>query len=242
MLLHNNPLFSIYFGNVQNQLYPSYWYTTDVLQNASILSVTPFVELNKIMPISALMFLKQTHSAQGYVITQESISAIVPFTLEGDYIITRLTHVGLGVMTADCLPIVYFDSLNKVVAIVHAGWKGSVQQIAIETLQHMKNSFGTQVEHIRIFFGPSAKACCYEVQPDFVEHLKEFAFANQVLYKHTDFMTFDLPSFNRIQLENYGVAKQAFHVDYNICTICDKKFFSCRRGDSARQMTVVCLN
>jgi YfiH family protein len=241
MLLHNDSLFRIYFGNIQDQLYPSYWYTTEVLYDEPILNRDPFAALNKIMAVTTLMFLKQTHSAQGHVVTKESITSVIPFSLEGDYIITALPQAGIGIMTADCLPIIYFDRLNKVVAITHAGWKGSVQQIALETLQHMQNQFGTQVKHIRIFFGPSAKACCYEVQSDFVNNLKEFAFADQVLYKHTDFMTFDLPNFNRLQLESYGVPQEAFHLNYNVCTICDKNFFSCRRRDSARQMTVVCL-
>lgn len=241
MLLHNDALFRIYFGNVQDQLYPSYWYTTTALHNESILGMTPFAGLNKVMGVKSLMFLKQIHSAQGHVLTKESITSVVPFALEGDYIITALSHTGIGIMTADCLPIIYFDRLNKVIAITHAGWKGSVHQIAIETLQHMQNRFGTKLKHVRIFFGPSAKRCCYEVQPDFVNNLKEFAFADQVLYKHTDCLTFDLPCFNRLQLESYGVPPEAFHLNYNVCTICDKNFFSCRRRDSARQMTVVCL-
>lgn len=239
MLLHDSPLFRIYFGNAQDRLHPD-WYLA-LPPDKPILTVAPFTELKKFMRISGLMFLKQIHSAQGYLHSDTDFSIKVPFSVEGDYLVTAVRQAGLGIMSADCLPIVYFDSLNNVIAIMHAGWKGSVQHIAVKTLQQMSATFGTEPEHLRIFFGPSAKNCCYQVKPDFIKQLENFAFANQVLHEHTDFLTFDLPGFNRLQLENAGVPKEAFHFDYNICTICDKNFFSSRRHDGGRQMTVVCL-
>lgn len=239
MIIHNNPLFSIYFGNADDKLSPDqYLHYPPAIQ---LLSLDPYKKLKKLMQLENLLFLHQIHSDQGVVVSKAD--QFEPFKLEGDYLITHQKHVGIGVMTGDCLPIIFYDNLHDVAAIVHAGWKGSVREIAPKVLVELQEHFGTKVEHVRIFFGPSAKSCCYEVGADFEKYLEPFDFIDQVLHKEEKGFMFDLPLFNRFQLEAAGVMKEAFRLEYNFCTICDTRYCSNRRknNNGLRQMTIVAL-
>lgn len=241
MLFHTSPAFCSYFGNAQDGLQPAAF----AAYHGTDLSVQePFIRLKKIMGLSSLVFLHQTHSDKGFVLQADAdVAALESFVTEGDYLITSLKHVGIGVMTADCLPIVMYDVQNNVIAVVHAGWRGSVQRVAVRALEALQKNFATDTAQLRIFFGPSAHACCYQVQPDFIQNLDDFSFAQQTLQTHSGNLYFDLPLFNRLQLEAAGVPKQAFKMDYALCTMCDPTFCSYRRQGAAagRQMTVVSL-
>ena len=192
------------------------------------------------MQLDDLLFLHQVHSDTGVVVAGHPFD---PFKKEGDYIITERKHIGIGVMTADCLPIVFFDTLHRVVSIVHAGWKGSALEVAPMAIARMQEVYKTKLEHIRVFFGPSAKSCCYAVDNTFTERLEAFSFADKVLIQQENGLMFDLPLFNKLQLEDMGIPKEAFKLEYNFCTICDVRYCSYRRSgaDACRQMTAVAL-
>jgi polyphenol oxidase len=72
----------------------------------------------------------------------------------------------LSVRTADCLPILMADSRNRAVAAVHAGWRGTVQEIVPKTIQAMRENFGTEQDDLVIAIGPGIGACCFEVGPE----------------------------------------------------------------------------
>jgi hypothetical protein len=238
MLLHSNPLFAIYFGSAEDDLEPDQY--LHYPPGTSLLSIEPYKKLKKMMQLERLTFLHQTHSNKGIVVAKDIIE---PFKVDGDFLVTQEKKYGIGVMTADCLPIVFYDNFHHVAAIVHAGWKSSVMRIAPKMVQKMQELYGTKVEHLRVFFGPSAKKCCYRIDEEFLVHLKPFSFADQVVYKDDDGLRFDLPLFNRLQLEAVGLPKEAFKMDYNFCTICDTRYCSYRRDgkNACRQMTVVVL-
>lgn len=155
MLLHNSSFFRIYFGNAKDRLYPM-WYQ-NLPKEQQLLSVPPFSGLTKIMRINNLMFLNQVHGAKGYIIKESDFKEIVPFTLDGDYMITNVSLAGIGIMTADCLPIIFYDRLNTVAAIAHAGWRSSIAEIGVKTIQHMQQRFNTEVEQLRIFWSINKK-------------------------------------------------------------------------------------
>ncbi len=241
MLIHSNPLFQIYFGDAQDQLNPAYYLD---LPDEPILTLESFAHLKKTMRLQELMFARQTHGIHGIVIDSTTQFTVKPFKNESDFLITDLANVGIGVMTADCLPIVLHDKVNGVVAIAHAGWKGTVAGIAVKTVERMQKMYGTRGENLTVFFGPSAKPCCYQVDKNFKQNLDGFAHPDKVLFERSDGnLYFDLALLNRIELEAIGVRKDAFHLEYNMCTICTESFCSFRRdGQRAyRQMTIVSL-
>lgn len=240
MLIHNSPMFTIYFGNAKDALPKS----IEAFKNKhNLLLDEPFNRLQKIMPVQTLIFLHQTHSNDGIIINEHNAASIKPFAQEGDYLATQLQHMGLGILTADCLPIVFYDTRNAAMCIAHAGWKGSALGVAQTALERMQKEFATNLDHIKIYFGPSAKPCCYEVNESFKTEFDAYPFSNHAFIEQKNKLFFDLPGFNRMLLESLGVQKQAFRFQYNVCTMCDENYFSHRRQghDAGRQMTVVCL-
>jgi hypothetical protein len=238
VLLHSSPLFSIYFGNADDALFPE-----DYLHypaETRLLTIDPYKKLKKLLFAERLYFLKQTHSVAGVEIAKQDLPS---FSIEGDYLLTQEKKVGLGIMTADCLPIILYDTLHYAVAIVHAGLRGAVAGIAPKVALEMQERYGTKFEHLRIFFGPSIKSCCYAVNGDFLSEVERSHLAEQVLYQEERGVMFDLPLFNRLLLEEIGIPKEAFKLDYNFCTSCDTRYCSHRRDGigACRQMTVVAL-
>ncbi len=241
MIVHNDPLLYIYFGDERTCLERDI-FMSDCTQE-DLWGYDQLAGVKRILHLESLVLLRQMHSTEGVLVSDERFDELLMHKSEGDFLITQRELTGLGVYTADCLPIVFYDTCNRAVGICHAGWKGSVNKVALKTLEYMQKNFGTELDHLRIFFGPSAKVCCYEVTADFAKHLEPFPFKEQVLSSYDEQTFFDLPLFNKLQLESFGVKKGAFHCRYNLCTICNVSFCSNRRDKESmkRQLTVVAL-
>jgi len=154
MLIHNHHLFKIYFGDAKDNVYPKDY--LELSADEAIYEISQFAALRKVMQLDALVFLHQVHGSAGLVIDSlEQAKKIKCFTEEGDFLVTNVKRVGIGIMTADCLPIVFFDKRNMAIGVAHAGWRSSVKQIASKTIDQMQKSFGTKIEDLKIFFGPS---------------------------------------------------------------------------------------
>jgi YfiH family protein len=205
----------------------------------------------------SLIILDQVHGNDGHVITQHN--AFIPFKSEvallrpsldtsegfqqgfegqGDYLITNQRNIGLGVLTADCLPIIFVDNVTGAVGIAHAGWRGSVKNITSITVARMQQEYGTKIEELSVFFGPCAKVCCYEVQLDFKNNFPD---ENKFFVQRGNQLFFNLPFLNAHLLNATGLPKTAMNEQYNCCTICNDDYFSFRRqGDAAgRNVSVV---
>lgn len=239
-MIHHNPLFRCYFGNSKDELKPQEYLALSNEQD--ILLQRPFSALTKQMSLKRLLFLKQIHSTQGFVCTdKEELASLRSFAREGDYLITNQKGYGIGIMTADCLPIIIVDIVHQVVGIAHAGWRGTAAGIGSAMFDTMRSQFDTNPLQVKVFFGPGAQRCCYEVQPSF-----RAAFAHQdqstaFFLAKGDELYFDIVACNRLMLQQAGIPESAFCLDYNRCTICTPTFCSHRRGDSTRQMTIVAL-
>jgi YfiH family protein len=135
------------------------------------------------------------------------------------------------------------DAIRNVIAIVHAGWRGAVNQIAIKAFDTLKQHFNAQEQGMRVFIGPSARACCYKVDEPFLEAVQKHLYADKALVQRNGEWFFDLPLFNKLQLEAVGIPRESFRMQYNTCTICSPHFFSYRRQKekAGRQLTVVSL-
>jgi YfiH family protein len=110
--------------------------------------------------------LRQFHSDVIHVIDSAPADS-----LRGDALITQTPGLLLAVQTADCIPILLADPENRVVAAIHAGWRGTLKRIAEKTVGRMRMLFGSRPERIIAALGPGIGRCCYEVGPEVV---KEF--------------------------------------------------------------------
>jgi YfiH family protein len=123
--------------------------------------------------------LRQVHSDIAYHVS-ESNPAPGAEAPKGDALFTRERGVLLAVQTADCIPILLADTKRKVVAAIHAGWRGTLQRIAEKTLGRMQMEFGTQPKDVVAALGPGIGRCCYEVGHDVAgEFAAKFANARE---------------------------------------------------------------
>jgi hypothetical protein len=85
---------------------------------------------------------------------------------KADALITSAPGLLLGVQTADCVPILLADTRRRVVAAIHAGWRGTLARIAVKTLGRMSMEFGTRPRDVVAALGPAIGRGCYEVGPE----------------------------------------------------------------------------
>jgi hypothetical protein len=104
--------------------------------------------------------------------------------LAGDALITDQPHLLLVVQTADCLPIVLVDPERRVVANVHAGWRGTLARIAAKTIGQMQARFGVEPRRLRAVIGPGIHVCCYEVGCEIYErYAAQFQGADSLFHR-----------------------------------------------------------
>ena len=201
--------------------------------------------------------LEQIHGACGIVIDDTSVISglivdpdikknLTPaswFVHQGDFLITNQKNIALVVVTGDCVPLVLYDPVTHVIGLVHAGWRGSYAGILQAALQVMQQKYGTQIQNLICSFGPSARACCYEVSPPFVYDFQvrypdvaQFDLRDQKYY-------FDNSGFLQQLLKKFGIPEQNIYTDKALCTICNLQFCSFRREKEMAhdQITMVAL-
>ncbi len=140
---------------------------------------------------------------------------------EGDGVVTSTPRVAVSVRTADCFPVLLADARRRVVAAIHAGWRGTAARIVPAAIDLMRREFETGAEDIYAAIGPGIGKCCYRVGEDV---------GRRFGLEGAGFV--DLGQANREQLIEAGVP--ATHIDYlNLCTFCDSRFHSYRRDKDA---------
>lgn len=185
----------------------------------------------------------QTHSDNIIIIDEtksygwESLEDAVE---DCDAFITDQKHVVLSILTADCVPVLLLDNVKGVVAAVHAGWKGTKEQIVAKTVDKMVEAFGCDPEDIIAGVAPSIGTCCYEVGHDVAQH---FMHTKHAHVKNEDKYMLDLPAINKEQLLTSGLLESNIEMS-EVCTACEvEQFFSYRKegGCSGRFMSMIAL-
>ncbi len=235
MILHNEPSFLIYFGDAKDRC----------VKSSNTLNPEYLLELKNKLNLEKLIFLKQVHGIKGLTISDSSQAKFSLNILdkEGDFLVTNLRNIGLGILTADCLPVIFYDPVNHVVAIAHAGWKSLVAGIIPNVIETMQKEFNTKPINLNTFFGACAKVCCYQVQKDFIHNLDNSTFSDQVIFNKDNKIFFDIPRFATLQLTELGIPSKNIKKNYKSCTVCDTRFHSHRRNgkEAGRQATIVAL-
>jgi len=175
--------------------------------------------------LSGIFTLTQVHSSDVFVIKDGFREKTGQ---KGDAIVTGLKDLGIGVFTADCLPILFVDRSASVVAVAHAGWRGTLSRIAMATLLEIERNFGIGPGRVVAVIGPSIGRCCYEVGEDvaslFMDRFKDWR--SYLFKKNNSKYILDLKEANRIALAQEGVKDIEV---LNTCTKCEGDFHSFRR-------------
>lgn len=179
------------------------------------------------IPTEALVTVHQTHSAN--VVTLDGALPQDQPKPEADAMVTATPGLGLGILTADCQPVLFVDPVGRVIAAAHAGWRGALSGILENTIDAMI-ALGADRSRIHAVIGPCISQTAYEVGEDFLERF---------LSEDTDFMRFfangvggkyqfDLVGFGLTRLRDAGVSHASW---IGHCTYGDPaRFYSYRRS------------
>lgn len=155
---------------------------------------------------------------------------------ETDALVTDEEGICLMVLSADCVPIILYDPMRRVIAAIHAGWRGTVARIVMETVQMMQVRFQCSPANILAGIGPSIGKCCFEVGAEVAQVFDSiFPLTENIIYesKKSGKYFIDLWEANRRQLLDAGVRYEHIEVA-GMCTVCHPDHFFSYRRDSER--------
>jgi YfiH family protein len=212
-----------------------------------------------------LVTLRQIHSSVLVLGGTKDADRKTPW--KGDGLMTDEPGLLLGIQTADCIPVLVADRKRRVVAVFHAGWRGTVKRIVEAGVGRMRLEFGCSPEDLTAAIGPGIGACCYAVGDEVVSSFEsQFAYADELFHEVYDtdpvrtkypmlFLTqrapghsnigpslhVDLVEANRRQLLSAGLKRASIHLTGG-CTSCHRELFFSHRasqGHAGRMMSVI---
>lgn len=152
-----------------------------------------------------------------------------------DGVITSRKNLFLAISIADCTPIVLFDTKKRVIAGIHAGWRGTAKHIVVNALNAMREKYDAKTKDIVAFIGPSAGGCCYEVGEELLQYFPDSCSTPTKNGKYL----LDVKKTNMIQLLEYGLKESHIEIHQD-CTIHNAHYHSFRRDGtfSGRMLAV----
>ncbi|MCI0622958.1 MAG: peptidoglycan editing factor PgeF [Acidobacteria bacterium] len=192
-----------------------------------------------------LAILRQVHSDDVFKASRSMLSD----PPRGDGWVAGQPELLVAIQTADCLPVLLADPVQRVVAAVHAGWRGTLLGIAPKAVRVMQTEFGSRPSDCLAIVGPAIRKCCYEVGEEVVEAFsKQFEHASDLFGEpprgkatRSRSRCLDLPEACRRQLLDAGIAVENVFAG-GPCTACEKdRFFSHRAeaGQTGRMMSMI---
>jgi len=179
---------------------------------------------------SNLVCVDKSHVGRGAVKYNNALDAC-------DGLFTGEAGIPLAIFTADCLSVFIYDPKAPAIGLVHAGWRGSLKNIAGFAVRLMRQNFNSRSADMRVGFGPVIRDCCYQVGVDFrAKFHAGLSVNNGRLYM-------DLLEVNKTQLLGQGIRPENI-AKGPACTFCaGKEFFSFRREKDTcgRMMSVTML-
>ena len=162
---------------------------------------------------------------------------------EADGLMTATPGVTLVVFASDCIPVLLYDPVRRVIAAVHAGWKGTASGIVTRAVEKMADVYECTPEHILAAIGPGICANCFETHED-VPNAMMAAMGTQVLQhvqiKDNGKFSVDLKGINAMQLELAGVKKENITVSDECPACLPDKYWSHRKtGENRGSMAAV---
>ena len=146
--------------------------------------------------------------------------------VEIDGLVTNTKNIALATTNADCILLLFFDPVKKVIANVHSGWRGTLQRISIEAVNKMKNDYGCNPTDIICCICPSIRKCHFKVHKDvqepFYNEFKDLKEIDEIIVpvNGEERWSIDTVKINEIILEQAGL-KKANIIDCGICSVCN---------------------
>jgi hypothetical protein len=208
--------------------------------------------LSEALGLKNLVFTKQVHGNIVKSVTSEDAHTLFsPVPYEADGLVTNEPDVALVIFTADCIPILLHDPVKGAIGAVHAGWRGTVADIAGEGVRKMQSEFGCDPGDIHVSIGPGIGRCCFETGMDVPTEVFSVLLATGGTGRPDDYLDVcgnskfkvDLKAVNRILLTRAGVLPENIDIS-DECTKClNEKYWSHRHtgGERGSQASVIML-
>lgn len=192
-------------------------------------------------PRSLIISMEQIHS-DGIAVIKKNLghdissgkSIMIP---DVDGVVTNTSNIALVVRTADCVPILWFDEKNNIVAASHHGWRGTAKVLSMKILNEMKN-LGSSIRNIRVEMGPGIGPCCYPIWGERYEMFRSVfpTYGDKIFVQYGDVIGLNIAYTNYLQLLDAGLLKE--NINYKpSCTSCDNKnFYSYNRDMTEHRM------
>ena len=197
--------------------------------------------------VAGIVTARQVHADVVHRVDEHDLLPVAASpTLEGDGLMTNEPGVLLGILTADCVPVLVVDVRVRAVAAFHAGWRGTLRQVVETGVLRLREEFGSCPEDLRAMVGPAIGSCCYlvgeQVRDEFTSRFSygESLFAGARGGRNAG-TRLDLAEANRRQLIAAGLAEPGIFLS-GYCTSCETdRFFSHRadRGVTGRMMSAI---
>ena len=183
------------------------------------------------IPLEQFLVVNQVHGDAIIVIKPHGNYFSSSDKLNYDAIVTTRANLEICIKTADCVPVFIVDKVKKVIAVVHAGWKGTALEISAKVIRLMQNQYGCLPQNILTAIGPAIGKCCYEVDQATADVFRQQN--NHELFLHSgrgkNKWMLDLPEANRRQILESGVPENNIEVS-GYCTTCNQDMFFSHRG------------
>ncbi|MBI3754123.1 MAG: peptidoglycan editing factor PgeF [Deltaproteobacteria bacterium] len=215
--------------------------------------------------VKRLLTINQVHGSDILVIDKPVKDILNLSKTSADAIITNQYDFAIGILTADCVPILLLDPVKKVIGAVHAGWKGTVKTVVQKAIDTMVKQFGSDKKEILAAIGPSIGQCCYKVDGAVAKEFRgnEFIIPRPILRmgappplkkgeskgdlakegRGDSCWQLDLKKANLSQMANSGILEKNISVE-DLCTSCRNDLFFSYRADNkktGRQLNFIML-
>ncbi|PPR17024.1 MAG: Laccase domain protein YfiH [Alphaproteobacteria bacterium MarineAlpha9_Bin3] len=196
--------------------------------------------------IKNLKTVKQIHSSKVLYIDNLNYETS---KIEADSIITNKPNIVLGILTADCAPVLLFDPKNNIIAAIHIGWQGAIKNILTNTIKSFIE-MKSKTTNIKLSIGPCIGPKSYNVKEDFYDNFIKKNINNKKYFinTHNDRYKFDLPYYikdealyNGLNIKNISNLREDTYLE-------EEKYFSFRRnfqrgiGDCGRMISTISIN
>ena len=185
------------------------------------------------MEQAPLCTVRQVHGNTVCVVDDQTLARGLA-GLEADALVTALPNVPIGVLAADCLPIVLYSSNPRALAVVHAGRMGTYHQVVRATLEVMQHRYAVVPSQVQAMIGPGIGGCCYRLDHRAIDPFRERFpdWESYCLPQGPGLWTMDLVRANRTQLEMSGVPGACIR-SADMCTVCHCAHLFSHRAEGA---------
>ena len=181
----------------------------------------------------SLLMPHQVHLAEIAVVDREMLTLPTEEILQKldgiDALMTNEAGVCIGVSTADCIPVLLYDPIQRASCAIHAGWRGTVQRIVEKAVARMTEVFGSDPKNLIAQIGPGIHLESFEVGDEVYQTFEKEGFPMELISKKYEKWHIDLPECNRLQLVAAGIPETHIAVS-PVCTFQQSDtFFSARK-------------